>query len=327
MRAMTITEPGGPEVLRFTEVADPSPGPGEVLIDVAAAGVNRADLLQRQGNYNAPPGVPADIPGLEVSGTVAAVGPDVSGLPVGTEVCALLAGGGYAEKALVPVGQLLPVPKGLSLVEAAALPETVCTVWSNVFMHAQLQPGEWLLAHGGASGIGTTAIQLAKRYGAHVAVTVGSDEKAARCRELGADLAVNYRDADFVELVRQATGGAGADVVLDIMGASYLSRNVEMLATGGRLVVIGLQGGMIAELNLAMLLIKRASVSASSLRARSLDDKARVVAAVQAGAWPAYDEGAARPIIDRVLPLADAAEAHRVMEASTHIGKIVLATR
>jgi putative PIG3 family NAD(P)H quinone oxidoreductase len=326
MRAITITEPGGPEVLTLVEVADPEPGPGEVLLDVAATAVNRADLLQRQGNYHAPPGVPANIPGLEASGTIAALGPDVAGWPVGTQVCALLAGGGYAEKVAVPVGQLLTVPKGLSLIESAALPETVCTVWANVFVHAGLQPGEWLLAHGGASGIGTTAIQLAKRRGAHVAVTVGSEEKARRCRELGADLAVNYRDADFVAAVREATGGAGADVVLDIIGAKYLARNIDVLAMNGRLVVIGMQGGMQAEINLGMLVFRRASIYGSSLRARPLDEKAAIVAAVQAGAWPAYEEGAARPIIDRVLPLAEAADAHRILEASDHVGKVVLVT-
>jgi putative PIG3 family NAD(P)H quinone oxidoreductase len=326
MRAITITEPGGPDVLQLTEVDDPVPGPGQVLIDVAATAVNRADLLQRQGGYNAPPGVPANIPGLEASGTIAALGPDVTGWPVGTEVCALLAGGGYAEKVLVPIGQLLPVPKGLSLIEAGALPETVCTVWANVFMYAQLQPGEWLLVHGGASGIGTTAIQLAKRYGAKVAVTVGSAEKAARCQELGADLAINYREADFTEAVREATGGAGADVILDIIGAKYLARNVATLALNGRLVVIGMQGGMTAEINLGQLLMKRASVYGSSLRVRPLEEKARIVAAVQAGAWPAYEEGAARPIIDRVLPLGEAAQAHRVLDASDHVGKVVLVT-
>jgi putative PIG3 family NAD(P)H quinone oxidoreductase len=325
MRAIMITEPGGPEVMQFVEVPDPEPGPGQVLIDVAATAVNRADLLQRQGNYHAPPGVPADIPGLEASGRIAALGPEVTGWSVGDEVCALLAGGAYAEKAAVPVGQLMPVPKGLSLEQAAALPETVCTVWSNVFMLAKLQPGEWLLLHGGASGIGTTGIQLAKRLGAKVAVTVGSAEKAERCRELGADLAVNYREQDFVPAVRDASGG-GADVILDIMGAAYLQRNVDLLAMNGRLVVIGLQGGMQGEINLGVLLYKRATLAATSLRTRPLEEKAAIVSAVVAGAWPAYEEGAARPIIDRVLPLAQAAQAHRILEASDHIGKVVLTT-
>jgi len=325
MRAITISAPGGPEVLTLTEVPDPEPGLGQVLVDVAATAVNRADLLQRRGQYQAPPGVPTDIPGLEASGRIAALGPDVTGWQVGEQVCALLAGGGYAERVAVPIGQLLPVPKGLTVVEAAGLPEAVCTVWSNVFMVAGLQPGELLLVHGGASGIGTTAIQLARRHGARVACTAGSPAKLARCRELGAEVTIDYRDEDFVERVREATGGAGADVVLDIMGAAYLSRNVDALATGGRLVVIGMQGGTRAELDLNALMRKRASVSATSLRARPLAEKAAIVAAVQAGAWPAYEEGAARPIIDRVLPLARAADAHRAMEAGDHVGKILLA--
>jgi putative PIG3 family NAD(P)H quinone oxidoreductase len=322
MHAITITEPGGPEVLQLTELPDPVPGPGQVLVEVAAAGVNRADLMQRQGNYNPPPGVPADIPGLEVSGTIAALGPDVTGWPLGSEVCALLAGGGYASKVLVPVGQLLPVPKGVSLIDAAGLPETVCTVWSNVFMLAKLQPGEWLLAHGGASGIGTTAIQLAKRHGARVAVTVGSAEKAARCLELGADLAVNYREGDFVAALRGAAGGA--DVILDIIGAKYLAQNLDALNLNGRMMLIALQGGPIAEINLGLLLYKRASLSGNTLRARPLAEKAAIVSSVQAGAWPAYEEGAARPIIHRTLPLAEAGEAHRILDASEHIGKVLL---
>ena len=326
MLAITIPAPGGPEVLTLSEVPDPEPGPGQVLLDVAATAVNRADVLQRRGGYRAPPGVPADIPGLEAGGRIAALGPEVSGWQVGEEVCALLAGGGYAERVAVPVGQLLPVPKGLSVIEAAALPETVCTVWSNVFMLAGLQPGEFFLVHGGASGIGTTAIQLARRHGARVACTAGSARKLDRCRELGAELAIDYHEEDFVERVLAATGGAGADVVLDVVGAPYLARNVEVLATGGRLAVIGLQGGARAELDLGMLMHKRATVSATSLRARPLAEKAAIVAATQAGAWPAYEAGAARPVIDRILPLAQAAEAHRAMEAGEHIGKIVLTT-
>jgi putative PIG3 family NAD(P)H quinone oxidoreductase len=326
MRAITIPSYGGPEVLRLSDVADPEPGPGQVVLEVAATAVNRADLMQRRGVYNAPPGVPANIPGLEASGRIAELGADVTGWRVGEEVCALLAGGGYAERVVVPVGQLLPVPKGLSLVEAAALPETVCTVWSNVFMLARLQPGEFFLVHGGSSGIGTAAIQLAKRHGARVACTAGSPAKLARCLELGAEVAVDYHREDFVERVEEATGGAGADVILDIMGAPYLSKNVAALATGGRLVVIGMQGGTRAELDLNALLRKRASIAATSLRARPLAEKAEIVAAVQAGAWPAYEDGAARPIIDRVLPLAEAADAHRAMEAGDHIGKIVLTT-
>ncbi len=326
MRAITISAPGGPEVLVPTEVPDPVAGPGQVLLDVAATAVNRADVLQRRGRYDPPPGVPRDIPGLEAAGRIAALGPDVAGWQVGAEVCALLAGGGYAERVAVPAAQLLPVPKGLTVVAAAALPEAACTVWSTVFRQAGLQPGELLLVHGGASGIGTTAIQLARRYGARVACTAGSAAKLARCQQLGAQVLVNYREEDFVERVREATGGAGADVVLDIVGGPYLARNVEVLATGGRLVVIGLQDGSRGELNLNMLMRKRATVSASSLRARPLAEKAAIVSAVLAGVWPAYESGEVRPVIDRVLSLDQAAEAHRILEASEHVGKIVLTT-
>ncbi|HSV65527.1 MAG TPA: NAD(P)H-quinone oxidoreductase [Mycobacteriales bacterium] len=326
MRAIVISTPGGPEVLIPVERPDPEPGTGAVLLDVAATAVNRADLLQRRGLYPPPAGVPTDIPGLECSGRIAALGDGVTGWQVGDEVCALLAGGGYAERVAVPAGQLLTVPKGLSLLTAAALPEAVCTVWSNVFQLARLQPGEVLLVHGGASGIGTTAIQLASRYGARVCCTAGSEPKLARCRELGAELAVSYREEDFVARVREHTDGYGADVVLDIMGAAYLERNVDVLATNGRLVVIGTQGGVRAELDLRVLLGRRGSVTATSLRARPLAEKAAIVAAVQAGAWPAYEAGEARPIIDRVLPLEQAADAHRAVEAGEHIGKIVLTT-
>jgi putative PIG3 family NAD(P)H quinone oxidoreductase len=326
MRAITIPSPGGPEVLTLTEVPDPEPGPGEVLLEVTATAVNRADLMQRQGHYPAPPGVPADIPGLECSGRIAALGEGVTGWQVGDEVCALLAGGGYAERAAVPAGQLMTVPEGMSLLDAAALPETVCTVWSNVFQVARLQPGEVLLIHGGSSGVGTTAIQLASQFGARVCCTAGSPAKLARCRQLGAELAIDYRGEDFVELVRKATDGHGADVVLDIVGAAYLGRNVDVLATGGRLVVIGTQGGTRGELDLRVLLGKRASVTATSLRSRPLAEKAAIVAAAQAGTWQMYESGAVRPVIDRVLPLAEAAQAHRAVEASEHIGKIVLTT-
>jgi putative PIG3 family NAD(P)H quinone oxidoreductase len=267
MRAIVITEPGGPEVLQLREVPDAVAGPGEVLVRVRATAVNRADLLQRTGNYSPPPGA-SPYPGLECSGTIEALGEGVTGWTVGDEVCALLAGGGYAELVAVPVGQLLPVPAGLTLLEAAALPEVVCTVWSNVFLTAALQPGETLLVHGGSSGIGTMAIQLASAVGATVAVTAGSAEKLERCRALGASVLVNYKENDFVEAVRTATGGRGADVILDNMGAAYLARNVEVLAVNGRLVVIGLQGGARAELDIGALLRKRAAVIATSLRAR-----------------------------------------------------------
>jgi putative PIG3 family NAD(P)H quinone oxidoreductase len=326
MRAITISEPGGPEALVLAEVPDPVPGSGEVLVEVAATAVNRADIMQRQGFYDPPPGA-SPYPGLECSGRIAELGPGVSGWAVGDEVCALLAGGGYAEKVAVPIGQLLPVPKGVDVVTAAALPEVVCTVWSNVFMIAHLSPGEMLLAHGGASGIGTMAIQLAKAVGAKVAVTAGSEAKLARCRELGADVAVNYRESDFVEEVREATGGAGADVILDIIGAKYLAPNVDALAVNGRLVVIGLQGGTKGELNLGKLLTKRGTVTATTLRARPLEEKATIVAAVREHVWPLIEAGVVRPVVDRVLPLEQVAEAHRIVEAGEHVGKVLLSVR
>ncbi|MFE4540446.1 NAD(P)H-quinone oxidoreductase [Streptomyces scopuliridis] len=325
MHAITIPEPGGHEALVWAEVPDPVPGEGEVLVEVAASAVNRADLLQRQGFYDPPPGS-SPYPGLECAGTIAALGPGVAGWAVGDEVCALLAGGGYAEKVAVPVGQLLPVPSGLDLASAAALPEVTCTVWSNVFMVSHLRPGETVLLHGGASGIGTMAIQLAKAVGARVAVTAGGPEKLARCAELGADILIDYREQDFVEEIRKATDGAGADVILDIVGAKYLERNVRALAVNGRLAVIGLQGGTKAELNLGALLGKRGAITATSLRARPLAEKAAIVAAVREHVWPLIADGQVRPIVDRTLPMAEAAEAHRALEASTHVGKILLLT-
>ena len=323
MLAITVPTPGGPEALVLAEVPDPTLAPDEVLLDVVAAGVNRADLLQRQGHYPPPPGASAYL-GLECSGRVAAVGADVTGWAVGDEACALLAGGGYAARVAVPAGQLLPVPAGVSLVDAAALPEVACTVWSNVFMTAALAPGEWLLVHGGSSGIGTMAIQLAHAFGAHVAVTAGSAQKLEVCRSLGADVLVNYRDDDFVEAVKAATGGAGVDVILDNMGAKYLARNIDALAAYGRLMVIGLQGGTRAELDLGVLLRKRASVAATSLRARPADEKAAIVAAVREHVWPLVASGAVRPIVHARMPLAQAADAHRLLESSTHIGKVLL---
>lgn len=323
MRAITIPEPGGPEALVWTDVPDPQPAEGEVLIEVAATAVNRADLLQRQGFYDPPPGS-SPYPGLECSGRIAALGPGVAGWAVGDEVCALLAGGGYAEKVAVPAGQVLPLPQGLDLVAAAALPEVACTVWSNVFMIAHLRPGETLLVHGGSSGIGTMAIQLAKAVGARVAVTAGGPEKLARCAELGADVLIDYREQDFVEEVRKATDGKGADVILDIIGAKYLERNVNALAVSGRLAIIGMQGGVKAELNLGTLLGKRAAITATGLRARPLSEKAAIVAAVREHIWPLIGNGQVRPIVDRTLPIAEAAEAHRVVDASTHVGKVVL---
>lgn len=322
MRAVVVTEPGGPEVLVEADVPDPEAGPGDVVLGVVSAGVNRADLLQRQGHYSPPPGTP-DWPGLECSGRVLDVGEGVQGWRVGDEACALLSGGGYAEKVAVPAGQLLPVPHGVSLLETAALPEATCTVWSNVFMLAGLRPGETLLVHGGSSGIGTMAIQLARRIGARVAVTAGSAAKLEACARLGAHILVNYHEQDFVDEIRARTGGAGADVVLDNMGAAYLARNVDALATNGRLVVIGLQGGTTAELNLGALLSKRAAVLATSLRARPPDEKAAIVASVVEHVWPLVADGMVRPVIDMTFPLAEAADAHRRME-SDHIGKVLL---
>ncbi|MFE9422476.1 NAD(P)H-quinone oxidoreductase [Kitasatospora sp. NPDC006697] len=323
MYAITIPEPGGPDALVWAEVADPVPGEGEVLVEVAATAVNRADLLQRQGNYTPPPGASA-YPGLECSGRIAALGPGVAGWAVGDEVCALLSGGGYAQKVAIPAGQLMPIPRGLGLVAAAALPEVAATVWSNLFMVAHLHPGETVLLHGGASGIGTMAIQLAKAVGAKVVVTAGSAKKLARCKELGADVLVNYREQDFVEEVKAATGGHGADVILDIMGAKYLQRNVDALAVSGRLVIIGLQGGRTGELDLGKLLGKRAAVIATALRPRPLAEKAAIVAAVREHVWPLLESGVVKPVIDRVLPLAEASEGHRALEAGDQVGKVVL---
>ncbi|GAA2655412.1 NAD(P)H-quinone oxidoreductase [Streptomyces lunalinharesii] len=323
MRAITIPEPGGPEALVWAEVPDPQPAEGEVLIEVAASAVNRADLLQRQGFYDPPPGA-SPYPGLECSGRIAAVGPGVHGWAVGDEVCALLAGGGYAEKVAVPAGQVLPLPPGVDLVTAAALPEVACTVWSNVFMIAHLRPGETLLVHGGASGIGTMAIQLAKAVGARVAVTAGGPEKLARCAELGADVLIDYREQDFVQEIRKATEGKGADVILDIIGAKYLQKNVKALAVAGRLAIIGLQGGVKAELNLAALIAKRAAITGTGLRARPVSEKSAIVAAVREHVWPLIGNGQVRPIVDRALPMTEAAEAHRILDASGHVGKVVL---
>ncbi|MCZ4084958.1 NAD(P)H-quinone oxidoreductase [Streptomyces antarcticus] len=323
MHAITIEQPGGPEALVWTDVPDPVAGEGEVLVEVAASAVNRADILQRQGFYDPPPGA-SRYPGLECSGRISAIGPGVSGWSVGDEVCALLAGGGYAEKVAVPAGQLLPVPAGMDLVTAAALPEVVATVWSNVFMVAGLRPGETLLVHGGSSGIGTMAIQLAKSVGARVAVTAGGPEKLARCADLGADILIDYREQDFVEELRTATDGAGADVILDIMGAKYLTRNLDALAVNGRLAIIGLQGGAKAELNLGALLAKRAAITATSLRTRPLEEKAAIIAAVREHVWPLVVAGRVRPVVHETFPMAQAAEAHRVLESSSHVGKLLL---
>jgi putative PIG3 family NAD(P)H quinone oxidoreductase len=325
MRAVVITSQGGPEVLKFTEVPDPVPGPGEVVIDVVAAGVNPADAMQRQGFYPPPPGAPP-YPGLECSGRIAALGPGVIGWQVGDEVCALLSGGGYAEKVAVPQGQLLPIPGPVPLADAAALPEAACTVQGTVYQLARLRAGEVILVHGGSGGVGTLAIQLAKADGAVVACTAGTPEKLARCRELGADLAISYRDQDFTEAVLDFTGGRGADVILDIMGAPYLAGNLAALATWGRLMVLSIRGGGRGEVDLGLLMQKRGSIFAATLRARPPDEKAEVVAATRQHVWPLVGTGQVSPVIWRVLPMAEAAEAHRLLEAGQHFGKILLAT-
>ncbi|CAB4920925.1 unannotated protein [freshwater metagenome] len=319
MRAVVTTGTGGPEVLSVGEVADPRPAAGEVLIDVVATAVNRADTLQRQGFYPPPPGA-SEVIGLECSGRIAELGEGVEGWSVGDEVCALLAGGGYAARVAVPVGQVMPVPSGVSLVEAAALPEVAATVWSNVFMTAHLAKGERFLVHGGAGGIGTMAIQLAVARGAEVFTTAGSPEKLELCRSLGAT-AISYRDEDFVDVLSEA---GGADVVLDNMGAKYLGRNVAALATGGRLVIIGFQGGTKGELDIQALLRKRASVTATSLRARPLEEKAAICCGVVENVWPHVAAGRIRPIVETTMPLEDVARAHQLMEDGAHTGKILL---
>ncbi|WP_392467495.1 NAD(P)H-quinone oxidoreductase [Arsenicicoccus cauae] len=323
MKAITLPSFGGPEVLTVSEIPTPGIGPDEVLVRVVAAGVNRADLLQRQGHYPPPPGE-SDIPGLEVSGIVVQVGSRVAGWREGDQVCALLAGGGYAEHVAVPAGQLLPVPAGTSLVDAAALPEVTCTVWSNLVMTAGLRSGETLLVHGGSSGIGTTAIQIARSLGARVAVTAGSGAKLERCRELGASILIDYKQQDFVEELRAATDGRGADVILDNMGAKYLPRNVAALATGGRLVIIGMQGGVKGELDIATLLRKRGTVVATSLRARPRDEKAAIVAEVREHVWPLVEAGELAPVIHARFPAREAARAHEELDRGTHIGKVLL---
>lgn len=327
MKAITIPEFGEADALVLADVDAPKPGPGEVLVDVVAAGVNRADIQQRKGVYPPPDGI-TDIPGLEVAGRIAEFGEGVtseeSGWNIGDEVVALLAGGGYAEKINVPVGQLLPKPENLSMVEAAGLIETVATVWNNVFMIAGLGAGETVLFHGGSSGIGTTGIQLAHARGARVAVTAGTAEKLEACRELGADILVNYKEQDFVEEIKAATDGHGADVILDTIGAKYLESNVKVLATGGRMVTIGLLGGRKGELDLGRLLSKRASITATSLRARPTAEKAEIVASVRENAWPLIDAGTLVPQIHGTFPLAEAGKAHTVLEESTHIGKVIL---
>ena len=325
MRFIDIAAPGGPEVLTLAAGPVPPPGPGEVLIRVAAAGVNRPDILQRTGHYPPPPGA-SPILGLEVSGTIAALGPGVAGWHEGEEVCALVAGGGYAEYCVAPAAQCLPLPKGLSLVAAAGLPETFFTVWTNVFDRGRLAAGENFLVHGGTSGIGTTAIQLARAFGARVFATAGSPEKCAVCRELGAARAIDYRQEDFVAAVKEATGGGGADVILDMVGGPYVERNLRALAVEGRLVQIAFLQGSRVTLDLAHLMVRRQTITGSTLRPRSVADKAAIARALRDKVWPLLEAGTVKPVVDRTFPLAEAAAAHRLMESSRHIGKILLTT-
>ncbi len=323
MTVIEIREPGPPQVLRPAQRPVPQPAPGEVLIRVAAAGINRPDILQRKGQYAPPPGV-TDIPGLEVAGTVVAAGAGVREPAVGSEVCALLAGGGYAEYAVAPAPQCLPLPPRVTVEEAAALPETFFTVWLNVFERSRLRAGETLLVHGGSSGIGTTAILLGKAFGATLIVTAGSAQKCAACRELGADHAINYHEGDFVEATLRATDGRGADVILDMVGGAYVARNVAAAATEGRIALIAVQGGTKAELDLRPLLTKRLMLGGATLRPQSVEKKGRLAAALREQVWPLFATKKLKPPIHARFPLADAAAAHRLMESGVHIGKIVL---
>lgn len=323
MRAIAITEPGGPEVLALSEIPDPRPGFGEVLIRVHAAGINRADIVQRQGFYPPPPGAP-DTPGLEVAGEITAVGEGVDSWMAGDRVCALLSGGGYAEQAVAAAAECLPIPSSMSFEEAAGLPETVLTVWSNVMQRAAIQPGENFLVHGGSSGIGTTAIQMLSAYGCPVYATAGSVEKAAFCEALGAQRCVNYREEDFVEVLRECTGGKGMDVILDMVGGDYVDRNIQLAASDGRIVNIAYLRGSQVEVNLMPVMLKRLQITGSTLRAREPEFKAALTDEVRRLAWPWIESGEVAPVIHGVYSFAEAAEAHRVMEASSHIGKLVL---
>lgn len=326
MRAIEITGAGGPEVLRPTQRPQPQPSAGELLIRVAASGVNRPDVLQRKGLYPPPPGA-SDLPGLEVAGTVAAGAPEdleSAGVALGDRVCALVAGGGYAQWCVAPVGQVLPVPHGLGDVEAASLPETFFTVWQNVFEIAALQAGEWLLVHGGTSGIGVAAIQLARARGAHVVATAGSADKCAACLQLGADVAVDYRQQDFVHEALAATGGRGVDVVLDMVAGDYVARELRCLADDGRLAIIAVQGGTKSEIEAGIVLRKRLAITGSTLRARPAAYKAALARALRAQVWPLIEAGAVRPVVHRAMPADEAAAAHALMESGTHVGKIVL---
>lgn len=325
MKAIEIREAGAPDVLQTCRRAIPQPGPGEVLIRVAAAGVNRPDVLQRKGGYPPPPGA-SDIPGLEIAGEVVALGADVEAPALGSQVTALVTGGGYAEYCAAPARQCLPIPKGLSLLQAAALPETYFTVWSNVFDRGALQAGETLLVQGGSSGIGTTAIQMAKAFGARVLATAGNAEKCRACEALGADRAINYRAEDFVAIAKEETGGKGVNVVLDMVGGSYIEREIAALAPDGRLVFIAFLGGSKAEINFLPVMLKRLTVTGSTLRARSVDFKAEIAGKLAKSVWPLLEAGQMKPLVHATFPLDQAADAHRLMESSTHIGKIMLTT-
>lgn len=326
MRVIEISRFGPPEVLTLAERPDPVPAAGEILIAVAAAGVNRPDVIQRYGKYPPPPGA-SDIPGLEVAGTVAALGDGVTGWSIGDPVCALVAGGGYAELAAVLQEQVLPVPRGLTLTQAAGIPETFFTVWTNVFQRGRLQAGESILIHGGTSGIGTTAIQLAKAFGAHVLTTAGSDDKCEAARTLGAAEAFNYRSADWVAEARRATGGRGVDLILDIVGGDYLARNLDLLAVEGRLVQIAFLKSPTVEVDLSVLMRKRAWITGSTLRPRTPAEKGVIARDLHANVWPLIERGVVAPVIHEVFPLAEAAAAHRMMESSTHVGKLILVVR
>jgi len=324
MTAIEIREPGGPEALVPATRPVPEPGAGEVLIEVAAAGVNRPDVLQRQGGYPPPPGA-SDIPGLEIAGRIAALGPGVAELAIGDRVTALVAGGGYAEYCAAPTPQCLPIPEGLSPIEAACLPETFFTVWTNVFDRGRLRPGEVFLVHGGSSGIGTTAIQMAKAFGARVFATAGSAEKCAACEALGAERAINYRGEDFVQVVKAATGKKGADVVLDMVGGDYIQRNISALAPDGRLCYIAFLGGSKVEVDFLPMMLKRITIGGSTLRVRSVEFKAAIARNLRDKVWPKIEAGEIKPVVHATFPLAEAADAHRLMESSAHIGKIALA--
>jgi putative PIG3 family NAD(P)H quinone oxidoreductase len=326
MTAIEISSPGGPEVLKPGTRPMPELKAGEVLIEVAAAGINRPDVFQRMGRYDPPPGAP-DIPGLEVAGRIVKAAGDVTGFKVGDQVCALVAGGGYAEFCTAPAAQCLPVPAGLSMVEAAALPETFFTVWSNVFDRGQLQPGESLLVHGGSSGIGTTAIQLGRAFGARVFTTAGSAEKCEACLKLGAERAINYRDEDFVEVVKTATEGRGVDVVLDMVGGDYIPRSLSVMAADGRHVSIAFLRGSKSTIDFNAVMRKRLTLTGSTLRPRPIADKAAIAEKLKAQVWPKIADGAIRPLVYKTFPLAEAAAAHALMESSEHIGKIVLVVR